>query len=488
MKWGLLSKLLVIFTAVLLVAGGGAYFLTAKTVENNLSQEIEEDMVEFRSNAMIYVARTMSMHHLPATADGFAQAAAVAVEDLGTMLEEEVGFYDLGGSRILSTIEEEEESVSKEDLSLAVQGESAYSMVYRDADLQVFFSFPVEVEGNTIGILRLQSDYSDRYQKGQYVVRLVTWISAGLLLISLSLLVIFLLSIIYPVKRMTTAIEGISRDPEGAQPLPANRRDELGQLARSYNRMADTIRRQLSTIRREQDNMRKLMRYRKDFFDNVTHELKTPITIILGYGQLLMEDPPEELRQKGLGEIVTEAGRLNTMVAEMLEVSRATNGMDEQPEVVDLGALAREVAAAMDMKAQRYKARITPHLPPSLWVVGSREKLRQVFVNLLDNAIKYGRPGEDVLVEGGRREDWVEVRVRNKPAEPLAFQGDKLFEAFYQQRTARREAGSVGLGLAICKSIIEDHGGRITATQEEDDVVFRVALPGAEEENSNENA
>lgn len=215
------------------------------------------------------------------------------------------------------------------------------------------------------------------------------------------------------------------------------------------------------------------------FYDNVTHELKTPLTTIQGYAQLIQDngttDP--ELLQTGLDHILNESARLHTMVLQLLEMSNVKNNYQLHP--LDLTALLVSITEAMELKANRYQSHLKLTCPEHLSVNGQEDRLRQLLINLIDNAIKYGAPHESIEITAGRRQkdvaasfdpankgsvsdELVFLSIKNAGKGMTSEQLDHIFEPFYRvDKNYSREQGSSGLGLAICQKIAQEHHAHI---------------------------
>ena len=258
----------------------------------------------------------------------------------------------------------------------------------------------------------------------------------------------------------------------------AGRRDELGQLADNYLRMLEALRRQLERIGEDRDRIRDQYREKQDFFNNATHELKTPLTTISGYAELIGKnggrDP--ELLQKGARHIEEESRRLHALVVNLLEMSDRTE--KEAPKSCDFSALVRSAAEGMEPKARRYGCRFELRIEDNVCLTGRPDRLRELAVNLLDNAIKYGEPSGAIGVQLNREPDgFLCFAVTNGGPGMTEQQLEQVFSPFYRAASSR-ERGSAGLGLSICRKITEEHGGTITAQSVPGvSTVFTVRLP-----------
>jgi len=256
------------------------------------------------------------------------------------------------------------------------------------------------------------------------------------------------------------------------------RKDEIGRLADDFNGMIEQIGSQISTIESDRDRLKRMSEERKQFFDNVTHELKTPLTSILGYAEIIRDkgESDRAFFDKGMNHIVEESRRLHEMVLNLLEMS--SRGADlEAYEDVDAGRMLRDVCDAMAFRAKRYRKSISCAAEEGLRISGQANRLRQLLINLLDNAIKYSSPQANI--EAGAEASGGGVRfIVSNPGETIApDQLANLFKPFYAPSREAQETGSVGLGLGIAKSIVDDHGGTIRIVSDNRQTRVYVDIP-----------
>ncbi|MCJ2183350.1 ATP-binding protein [Novosphingobium sp. 1949] len=199
-----------------------------------------------------------------------------------------------------------------------------------------------------------------------------------------------------------------------------------------------------------------------DFVANASHELRTPLANVVGYVETLMNPKAggnEELRTRFLGTIRHEAQRMQSLISDLMSLSRIEAVKHEVPsENVDLVQLAREVAAEFRDSAA---LDLTTNCDSAV-IAGDRGQLLQVLRNLIDNALKYGKPGGPVHVSvEAARTGWVLVMVRDEGEGIAPEHLPRVTERFYRADTSRsRAAGGTGLGLSIVKHIVERHRGR----------------------------
>ncbi|WOI57221.1 ATP-binding protein [Palleronia sp. LCG004] len=215
---------------------------------------------------------------------------------------------------------------------------------------------------------------------------------------------------------------------------------------------------------------------RRDFVANVSHELRTPLTALMGYIETLQGPARNDqvARDRFLATMAGEANRMNRLVQDLLSLSRVEAAARVKPtEEVDLPSLIQQVKALLGTISAERETRIEFVPPPDPVVVpGDNDQLRQVFVNLLENAIKYGggTVTVDLTVDPHIRElrgPGVRIDITDNGAgiDPLHL--PRLTQRFYRVDTHRsREVGGTGLGLAIVKHILSRHRGRLRISSE----------------------
>ncbi|MBZ5583437.1 MAG: PAS domain-containing protein, partial [Acidobacteriia bacterium] len=213
-------------------------------------------------------------------------------------------------------------------------------------------------------------------------------------------------------------------------------------------------------------DIERLERVRKDFVANVSHELRTPLAAIRGYAETLLdgalEDP--ENNRKFLGIILANATRLNNIASDLLALSELESDRPEPEQKPFAVREALESAlGAVEPEARMREVRLVRGPIDDARVMGSRMRLEQVFVNLLDNAVKFNRPGGEVRLEARRTpEGAIEVSISDTgvgiPSEHLP----RIFERFYRvDRSRSRAVGGTGLGLSIVKHAVERMNGSV---------------------------
>jgi signal transduction histidine kinase len=253
-----------------------------------------------------------------------------------------------------------------------------------------------------------------------------------------------------PLRDMAQAAGRMARG-DYQQRVDLRTRDEVGQLADAFNRMAG--------------EMAGLERLRRDLVANVSHELKTPISALRAHLENLL-DGVEQPNPAILHVMLQQSERLSRLVDQLLDLSRIESGdIPLKIEPVNVRSLVDSVAGEVELARPDRHLDVRNEVPASTPnVMADRERIHQVLFNLMDNAFRFTRSGGSVTVSANRVDGSCEVQVRDTgpgiPEEHLGL----VFERFYRVDPSRsRDDGGTGIGLAIARSLVEAHGGRIWA-------------------------
>ena len=216
---------------------------------------------------------------------------------------------------------------------------------------------------------------------------------------------------------------------------------------------------------------------RSDFVNNFSHEFKTPLVSIKGFARLLQkENLPEEKKQKYISIILEESSRLADMATKVLDLTKLENqSILTDVTEYNLSEQLRESILLLEKKWMEKELDISAEFG-ECQVYANQEMLKQVWINLLDNAIKYSIPGGTVAVCISRQEKSISVSVTNHGSTIKDEEKERIFHKFYQGENASTEKGN-GIGLAIVRRIVELHNGAVQVDSKESQTTFTVTLP-----------
>ena len=253
-----------------------------------------------------------------------------------------------------------------------------------------------------------------------------------------------------PVDKMTKTVNAVSANRLDQRLEIVNPDDELGRLASTLNGMMERLERSFVEMQR--------------FTADAAHELRTPLTVIRTEAEVALRSPrSSEEYCRVLENTLEETNRLSKMADQLLFLSRQDSGLDQtKHEPVQIDKVLQEVVEQMKVVADEKEIRLTLAENPPFQVFGDYFQLRRLFINLLDNGIKYNSEGGQVSVRSEAAGEWVSISVSDSgigiPEEHLP----KIFRRFYRVDPSRAsDDGSTGLGLSLCKSIVEATGGTI---------------------------
>jgi two-component system sensor histidine kinase BaeS len=347
---------------------------------------------------------------------------------------------------------------SRTDNDFRAASRSGDKVISLRQEAAMHLAMPVMVEEKLVGVVYLSQPLSD-VTAVLRDLRLI-WLSSTVIALILSGLVGLLLSraIANPLRRLTEAASAVARGQLDQQ-VPVKSRDELGRLSRTFNEMT----RRLKAARQMQIDM----------VANVSHELRTPLTSINGLIETLRDGAVDdaEVRDSFLETAENETNRLIRLVKDLLLLSRVdSETLNLQRKPTDLVQLIQDTVDRLSFQAETKELALKVEANPTCPTVAvDPDRIEQVLVNLLDNAIKYSRPGGHIMIslDGGPGQS-VLIRVKDEGIGISAEELSRIGERFYRADKARtRTEGGSGLGLAIARSLVEAHGGQLWVESQE---------------------
>jgi len=323
----------------------------------------------------------------------------------------------------------------------------------------------VFADGEIIGIMRYVT--SLRLVDRQVFLNILIVVAVGLVVLAIVLVInmIFIRFVITPVSEITKMAKRIAEGSYGIQ-INDDYPDEIGDMVGSINEMS------LKIAQTE--------KIQSEFISSISHELRTPLTAITGWGEtLIYTEGLDNDSKRGIDIILKEARRLTKMVEEMLEFTRIEDGrftlnieqIDIAAELEDAIFAFREILHQDEISFDYHND--TYDLPS---IDGDPNRLKQVFFNIFDNALKYGREGKRIEVYIGVIDEQIVITIRDFGPGVLEDELENLKMKFYKGSNSK-ERGS-GIGLAVCEEIIKYHGGRLELSNAQDEgFLVTIILP-----------
>lgn len=328
------------------------------------------------------------------------------------------------------------------------------SKVYRlqGGEKVMAVSVPISSINNEYSSVRMVTSMTEIDNTIKMYILVVAVVFMTIILVIITIGLYFAGSIVKPIRQ----ISGIARKfamGDFSVRIENNSDDEIGELCTAINHMAD----ELSTAEA----------MKNEFISSVSHELRTPLTAIKGWAETLMLDggTSSDTMKKGVGVIVNETERLQQMVEELLDFSRMQNGhFTLQSATMDILAELGDAVLIYSEKARKETKEIIYDEPEMLpFVFGDKNRIRQVFINVIDNAVKYSSAGDRVIIKAYESGDNVVVSVRDTGVGIKQSDLAKVKTKFYKANHTRRGSG---IGLAVADEIISMHGGTLSIDSE----------------------
>ncbi|MDR2570102.1 MAG: HAMP domain-containing histidine kinase, partial [Oscillospiraceae bacterium] len=313
----------------------------------------------------------------------------------------------------------------------------------------------IYADGEVIGIMRYVT--SLRLVDRQVFLNILVVVAVGLVVLAMVFVlnIVFLRFVITPVSEITKMSQRIAEGSYGIQINNAYS-DEIGDMVESINEMSLKIA-QTEKIQTE-------------FISSISHELRTPLTAITGWGETLAySEELDDDSKRGIAIMLKEARRLTKMVEELLEFTMIEDGrftlniaqVDISAELEDAIFTFRELLHQDELEFDYHH-----DLDEIVMIPGDPNRLKQVFFNIFDNALKYGREGKRIEVYIGMIDEHIVITIRDFGPGVEEDELDNIKMKFYKGSNSK-ERGS-GIGLAVCEEIIKYHGGSIELTNAED--------------------
>jgi signal transduction histidine kinase len=409
---------------------------------------------------------------LAAEASGRPSSADLGTGSIG------VGIYALNGHPLAAAGRGVPQSIDR--------GQPSPVWRVTSGDLETLYG-PLEIQGRAAGTLAVTISRSFAFGavRGTAIrlalIVLATMIGVATVLGVVSRLILTQVRPLVATNRALGAGDLASR-------VPVKSNDELGELARGVNHMAEQLQASYENLEAKvaerTDEVSRLLAQRTEFFTSLSHDFRTPLAVILSEADLLQDSSQRITRRQAdeAGATLRASGeQLLRSINEILDIAQAdAGGLEVDLSDVRLADVLDDIRPTIEGLTKGNGLTFSVHLPRSLpKVVADRSRLREVLINLVDNAVKYTPTGGVIDITAGSRNGSVEVSVADNGLGIPPDVGDRIFEPFFRVSGAKpfRGQASSGLGLAVAKRFVEAQGGHISFTaRPEGGTVFSVVL------------
>ncbi|PGZ09962.1 two-component sensor histidine kinase [Bacillus cereus] len=260
--------------------------------------------------------------------------------------------------------------------------------------------------------------------------------------------------------------------------IPITSKDEIGDLSKNINVLSNKLHSHIGQLEQDIEKERKLEKTRKEFISGVSHELKTPLSIMKSCISILKDGVAEHKKEYYFQAMEREVDKMDTLILDMLELAKFESGtykMKKDSFYIDM--VIEDICEQLSVEIEKKELRVHKNVCP-IEVIANQNRIEQVIVNFITNAIRYTPNKEDIIISTIDEKNHIKVCIENKGTHIEEEQLDKIWDRFYRVDAARqRSHGGTGLGLAISKNILELHDAEYGVKNTEDGVLFYFYLP-----------
>ncbi|EJR68537.1 hypothetical protein IIO_00065 [Bacillus cereus VD115] len=260
--------------------------------------------------------------------------------------------------------------------------------------------------------------------------------------------------------------------------IPITSKDEIGDLSKNINVLSNKLHSHIGQLEQDIEKERKLEKTRKEFISGVSHELKTPLSIMKSCISILKDGVAEHKKEYYFQAMEREVDKMDTLILDMLELAKFESGtykMKKDSFYID--TVIEDICEHLSVEMEKKELHVHKNIR-SFEVIANQGRIEQVIVNFITNAIRYTPNKEDIIISTIDEKDRIKVCIENKGTHIEEEQLDKIWDRFYRVDAARhRSQGGTGLGLAISKNILELHEAEYGVKNTEDGVLFYFYLP-----------
>ncbi|GAB6168122.1 HAMP domain-containing sensor histidine kinase [Clostridium carnis] len=467
-------KFTLIITITLILFAASLNISVRKILKNNMENSITTSLKEVMKSTRESIKYTLSQKSYSTNSNGLAQDSNYLIEYLSLNYDIKLQIGDTEGN-ILSSNLKESNSEFIDNLSEIQAGKTIVNIKYNKNYVTCMLSYPIIINESFIGIINLTKDYSLIYLEYRNLINLLTYIEIALIIIIFLISYMLINKIVKPITSLTIASKKVGEGNYDVN-ISYKGNDEISILSKEFINMKTKIQTQILDIENEKEKVEKLALSRKFFFDTVAHELKTPLTSIIGYSEMIIDNVvnDEAFKNRAINRIYSESERLNNLVLELINISKGLSYIDEDLVEIDMSSIITQTCLDMSIKAQKYNLKISYILENGL-ILGKINKIKEVLINILDNAIKYSNKSSTIIVNSYYIDNFYVIDIINSSKRIPNEIYKHIFEPFVKSDTPNSEY-STGLGLYLCNEIISNHNGIITLDNGEE-IITTIKLP-----------
>lgn len=454
-------KFTLIITLIIILLSISLNISVRKILKDNMESTVNSSLREVMKSTRESIKYTLSIRDYLYKDKALIEESNYLIEYLSLNYEVSLQICDTKGNVIASNLKDDVFDF-KSNINDMINGKTIVNIKYNDKKLYGMLSYPIIINETYIGILNLNKDYTNLYVYYNKAINFLTLLESFITIIIFIISYTLINKIAKPIESLTSASKELSKGNYDIS-IDLKGKDEISILAKEFINMKTKIQHQILDIEKEKEKVEKLALSRKIFFDTVTHELKTPLTSIIGYSEMILENVivDEEYKINAIKRIHSESERLNNLVLEIIKISKGLSSINSTYKKEDISILINQTISDLTIKAKKYNLEIKSNIQKEFLYIKSN-KIKEVLINTLDNAIKYCSENSIIYLNSYTVNDYYHIDIINSVDSPIKDETySHIFEPFIKSKTSKEET-STGLGLYLCNEIIRDHNGTIS--------------------------
>lgn len=360
-------------------------------------------------------------------------------------------------------------AISEDEINNIVNESKNFKSIIRFKRLNniycVTYNYPIYLDNDFYCNLIIQKDYSEKYNKNINVITIVVMGQVIVVLSIIAVISIIISKVTKPINELNKSMKDLSKSIN-SKDIIINSNDEIGELSKSYNLMKNKIKDQMEIIIEEKEKVEELQKISREFFNNATHELKTPVTAISLYAQIFKENKVNELDEEFINRasnrIIMESEKMKVLVEKILDISRGKINSYKNKCEFSLTKLIEEIIEDFQVRIESNGYIINKRLQ-EVTIYSVLEDIELIIINLIDNAVKYN-VGKRIDINLYKEEGNIVFSIINKCGNFPKDIKDKLLEPFIKYNSYKdisKEVSSSGLGLYLCKELAYENYGEL---------------------------
>lgn len=381
--------------------------------------------------------------------------------------------------------------ISEEEINNIINESENFKSIIRFKRLNnvycVTYNYPIYLDNNFYCNLIIQKDYSEKYNKN---INVITIVIVGQVIVVFSIITvisIIISKVTKPINELSRLMKDLSKSIN-SKDISINSNDEIGELSKNYNLMKNKIKDQMEIIIEEKEKVEQLQKVSREFFNNATHELKTPVTAISLYAQIFKDNKLNELDEEFISRasnrIIMESEKMKALVEKILDVSRGEINSAKNKCDFSLTELIEEIIEDFEVRIES-KGYIINKTLQEVAIYSALEDMESIIVNLIDNALKYSVE-KRIDINLYQEDEIIVFSISNKCTNFPKDIKDKLLEPFIKYNTYEdisKEVSSSGLGLYLCSELAKSINGELNYAIKNNVIEFILKIKNSRQSN-----